>query len=230
MENHITHVLVIEDNGNDQLEISRAFEDKPEFAVTYARNAKDGERELYGKPYDIAVVDKWLPDKSGHMIILDARAAKLTLPILMLTGDGQESSIIENINGGANGYMTKPFLRGEFIARINGLVRDANRTADPLIPFGDLVFDTARDCVRKDGARLFDMPPKQARLFEALLRSRTRYVSEETLLSAGWRDEKPVKYMTVRRNVDRINECFARNGLPSVVRYVTGEGHELVCI
>lgn len=230
MKNQITHVLVIEDNKNDALEISRAFEDKPNFVVTYTQNAQEGERELYSKPYDIAVIDKWLPDKSGYKIILDARAARLMLPILMLTGDRQESSIIENINGGANGYMTKPFMHGEFIARINGLVRDANRTADQLIPFGDLVFDSGRDCVRKNGKRLFDMPRKQARLFEALLRSKTRFVSEETLLSAGWRDEKNVKYMTVRRNVDRINECFTQNNLPPVVRYVTGEGHELICI
>ena len=45
------------------------------------------------------------------------------LPILMLTGRPDRSSLVEAIAAGANDYLTKPYNRAELMARVGAMVR-----------------------------------------------------------------------------------------------------------
>ena len=47
----------------------------------------------------------------------------LEMPILMLTAKGQEEDIMLGLNLGADDYITKPFRRGELIARVSAFLR-----------------------------------------------------------------------------------------------------------
>jgi DNA-binding response OmpR family regulator len=53
------------------------------------------------------------------------RERDLEMPILMLTARGQEEDIILGLNLGADDYVTKPFRRGELIARVHAFLRRA---------------------------------------------------------------------------------------------------------
>jgi len=51
------------------------------------------------------------------LLIVVSHPANL-LPIIMLTAKNQVSDLVEGLQAGANDYLTKPFSKGELIARL----------------------------------------------------------------------------------------------------------------
>jgi len=63
-----------------------------------------------------------LPRVNGYEICRVVRERGLEMPILMLTAKGQEEDIVLGLNLGADDYATKPFRRGELIARVHAFL------------------------------------------------------------------------------------------------------------
>ena len=74
---------------------------------------------------DVIVLDWQLPGVSGLEVCRIIRAAHdgMSLPILMLTSQGDKSNVVEALAAGANDYVVKPYDMAEVIARVGTLVR-----------------------------------------------------------------------------------------------------------
>ncbi len=48
---------------------------------------------------------------------------EMSLPILMLTVQGDKTDVVEGLSAGANDYLTKPFDSAELVARCTALAR-----------------------------------------------------------------------------------------------------------
>jgi len=90
-----------------------------------AEQAYDGERAL-------ALFDKWnpslvlldvmLPDTDGWSILQHIRQQS-SCPVIMLTALGDIKSRLEGLHGGADDYISKPFVGDEVVARIQAVLR-----------------------------------------------------------------------------------------------------------
>jgi len=86
--------------------------------------ARDGEQalELAGaNAPDVIMLDVMMPILNGFQVLkrLKANPETKAMPVIMLTARGQESDIVSGIEGGASGYVVKPFSFPELIARVN---------------------------------------------------------------------------------------------------------------
>ena len=86
--------------------------------------ARDGEQalELAGAHApDVIMLDVMMPILDGFQVLkrLKANPETKAMPVIMLTARGQESDIVSGIEGGASGYVVKPFSFPELIARVN---------------------------------------------------------------------------------------------------------------
>ena len=72
---------------------------------------------------DLVVLDVMLPILSGVDVCRRARGEGMTVPIVMLTAQGDERQRVTGLDAGADDYVTKPFLLGELLARVRGLLR-----------------------------------------------------------------------------------------------------------
>jgi len=84
------------------------------------------ERVASGGPLpDVIVLDWQVPGISGLEVCRIIRASfdEMSLPVLMLTSQGDKSSVIEALAAGANDYVVKPYDMAEVIARVGTLVR-----------------------------------------------------------------------------------------------------------
>ncbi len=81
-------------------------------------------RSTHGGP-SILILDGQLPGMSGLEICRFLRSSvdEATLPILMLTVQGNKADIVEALSAGANDYLTKPYDPAELLARVGGLSR-----------------------------------------------------------------------------------------------------------
>ncbi|MDD3311602.1 response regulator transcription factor [Pseudodesulfovibrio sp.] len=87
--------------------------------------AHDGERGLKlveEREYRLVLLDVMLPDMSGFNVLSALRAASL-VPVVMLTGRGEEIDRVVGLEMGADDYVAKPFPLRELLARIRAVLR-----------------------------------------------------------------------------------------------------------
>lgn len=89
--------------------------------------------------YDIIILDLMLPDIDGYEVLRRFRAAKINTPILILSGLSGPDQKIKGLGYGADDYLTKPFNKGELIARIQAIVRRSKGHSESVIRTGKLV-------------------------------------------------------------------------------------------
>ncbi len=90
----------------------------------------DGEagcREAMGGGFDLVILDIMLPGISGIDVLRQVRR-ETDLPVLMLTGRGDELDRIIGLELGADDYLPKPCNPRELVARIHAVLRRTVRT------------------------------------------------------------------------------------------------------
>ena len=94
--------------------------------------------------YDLIILDLMLPDVNGFEVMLRLRSAKIKTPILILSGLSTVDHKIKGLGFGADDYLTKPFDRGELIARIQAIVRRSKGHSESVVRFDkvSINFDT----------------------------------------------------------------------------------------
>ena len=88
--------------------------------------------------YDIIILDLMLPDINGYEVLKRLRSAKVNTPVLILSSLSTPDEKIKGLTTGADDYLTKPFNKGELVARIRAIVRRKYDHADSIIRTGDV--------------------------------------------------------------------------------------------
>ncbi len=144
---------------------------------------------------DAILLDVMLPGMDGLDVCRTLRG-ETSVPILMLTARSEEADKVVGLEMGADDYVTKPFSMRELIARVKALLRrghagsisavtETPAEANGQLASGDLVIDTARHEVRRDGQPLH-LKPKEYDLLEYLVRNRGIGLSRDTILEKVW--------------------------------------------
>ncbi len=73
----------------------------------------------------IVVLDMGMPGMSGTEVVqaLRSRTETATLPILLMTGTGDQDSVIQGLDAGADDFVPKPVRLDELVARVNAHLR-----------------------------------------------------------------------------------------------------------
>lgn len=86
------------------------------YAVTLAADGIDGQRRALTEAVDLIVLDLMLPGRDGLEVLAAVRAAKPSLPVIILSARPRTETQIRDI--GANDYLAKPFALADLLTRI----------------------------------------------------------------------------------------------------------------
>lgn len=171
---------------------------------------------------DIVVLDLGLPDMDGKKLIRKIRARSL-IPIIVVSARDSEEEKILALDTGANDYLEKPFVIGEFLARVRTALR--NVTLDRMIAAAGLVIDTKMRTVEKKGAPI-DLTRTEYRLLVVLARHAGRPRSHEEILKALWGDARPENVGHLRVVVRQLRLKIEDNpSEPRIVLTAPGMGY-----
>jgi len=92
------------------------------FEVLLAGNGEEMNRALAQEAVDLVVLDVKLPGEDGFSLARALRSCS-KVPIIMLTGQGEEIDRVAGLELGADDYLTKPFSPRELLARIRAVLR-----------------------------------------------------------------------------------------------------------
>ena len=99
------YILLVEDDSLVRGFLKAALNGK--YKILEASECKDVIK-LLRNPIDLAIVDYILPDTNGFEVIELLRERKPKLPVIMITGYGNEDVAIHAIRSKANDYLKKP--------------------------------------------------------------------------------------------------------------------------
>src|SRR6202162_6599893 len=109
-------VLLIEDDGPIAQSIALMLKSES-FNVYTTDLGEEGVDLAKLYDYDIILLDLNLPDMSGFEVLKSLRLAKVQTPILILSGNAIVEAKVKALGFGADNYITKPFHKGEVVAR-----------------------------------------------------------------------------------------------------------------
>lgn len=101
------HILIIEDNPDHALLAKRAIERDASLKVDTVDTGKEGLRKLKSERFDLAVCDYQLPDISGLELLRQVKEEDISVPFIMLTGNGDERIAVTAMRSGAYNYVVK---------------------------------------------------------------------------------------------------------------------------
>ena len=82
--------------------------------MTSGRRPRGGRaRQLHGAPVDLVITDIEMPIMSGFALLASIKqdAALKHVPVIMVAAEARKEEIVRAIQGGASGYLVKPFAR-----------------------------------------------------------------------------------------------------------------------
>jgi two-component system cell cycle sensor histidine kinase/response regulator CckA len=124
-------VLLIEDNADDAALI-RAQLASAEFVLTSAADLRSGTAALHSGSFDVVLLDLMLPDSAGLDSITRVRHAAGQLPIVVLTGLGDEQVGVAAVQTGAEDYLIKGQVTHAMLRRSLRHAVERRRTARSL--------------------------------------------------------------------------------------------------
>ncbi|MEA2490585.1 MAG: hypothetical protein QOH21_2377 [Acidobacteriota bacterium] len=115
-------IIVIEDDRDVSLML-RLYLERVGYTVRVAESVWAGRELAREDGWDIAVLDRGLPDGDGLALCRELRTSYPHGYILMLTGCDSEEATLEGFASGADDYVGKPAQMDELLARIRAGVR-----------------------------------------------------------------------------------------------------------
>jgi DNA-binding response OmpR family regulator len=221
-------ILTIEDDSA----IRRGIVDALRFAgyqVAEAANGGDGAELALGQELDLVLLDLVLPRLGGLEVLQRIRAARPTLPVIVLTARGEENDRVAGLRLGADDYVVKPFSVKELLARVEAVLRRSpQRPLDVAalnLPEGVADFQR-RELRFRDGQRA-DLSERELELLRYLAENQGRAVSREELLENVWRissDGLPTR--TIDMHIARLREKLRDSASdPQILLTVRGKGY-----
>ena len=112
-------VLLVEDNPGDARLIRESLSDVGgnTFDLETADRLATALRRLSAGGIDAVLLDLALPDSRGRETFSKAKAQAPTVPIIVLTGLGDEALALKMVQEGAQDYVTKIDLKGSVLSR-----------------------------------------------------------------------------------------------------------------
>jgi two-component system cell cycle response regulator CtrA len=190
-------VLLVEDDTASALSIEKMLKAEG-FMCDSTDLGEDGLEigKLYD--YDVILLDLMLPDMDGYEVLRRLRTARIRTPILILSGVSEADQKVKGFKLGADDYLTKPFDRGELVARIQAVVRRSKGYSESIINTGRLSVNVDRREAKVDGKHLH-LTDKEYRIIELLSLRKGTPMTKEMFLNNlyGGMDEPEQKIIDV---------------------------------
>lgn len=215
-------VLIVEDEHKIANSIKQGLIQE-RFVVDVAYDGEEGFDLATSEKYDVIILDRMLPNKSGDDILIDLRNQKIHTPVLMLTAKGQTEDKVESLNSGADDYLTKPFAFSELIARIKALNRRPQNTLKNELKVKDLCLNTLSFEVKRGNTQI-KLSSKEFSLLEYLMRHSGKIVKKEQIMMGVWSYESDILPNSVEVYIKHLRDKL---GKPDMIQTVRGFGYKI---
>ena len=230
--------LLIVDDEADMRELLCDLVESVGWCATAVADGAAMRAQLALGDYALLLLDLRLRREDGLTLARAVRESS-TIPIIILTGKGDETDRILGLELAADDYLMKPFNPRELLARIRALLRrsSSDRPGGPSgtaalhsVHFGDWTLDRAARTLRNASGQDCPLTPSEYTLLDAFCRHANQVLTRDELLESlrGEQTESfdrtiDVLILRLRRKIEKNPTC------PQFIRTERGAGY-LFCL
>ena len=217
-------VLIVEDDPKTSSFVAKNLQQNGYSTDVAVDGAEGVEMVLTGR-YDAAVVDLTLPHLDGLAVIEAMRRDKVSTPVIVLSARRSVEDKVRCLRAGADDYIAKPFALSELLARIEAVLRRAQKSADlERIEAHGVVVDLIGRTVRRNGQKI-ELQPREFSLLELLMRNEGRALAKTHLLERLWDYNFDPQTNVVDVLVCRLRTKLDRDYEPKLIHTLRGVGY-----
>jgi two-component system OmpR family response regulator len=194
------------------------------FEVDLHETAAKGIARGMRRDLDLMILDLGLPDRDGLEVLKELRAARVHVPILVLTARDAVESRVAALDAGADDYLVKPFAFAELVARINALTRRAG--GPRWTPSSDVPLIMRDDLVVESAGKVAALSPREYALLGCLVRRRGEVVSRTEILKEAFGYDFDPGTNVIDVHLTHLRKKLT--GFPITIETVRGAGIRLM--
>lgn len=190
----------------------------------------DGEavlERLKLEQFDLIVLDIMMPKIFGTDVCREIRKTS-EIPIIMLSGKGEEFDRIMGLEIGADDYITKPFSPREVVVRIKTILKRVLPKAEKSSIFhvGKIDIDVDGYTAYVSGTKL-ELTPKEISTLAYLYQNKNKVMSRDQILNKIWGYDYFGDTRAVDTLVKRLRAKLPVSDLGFEIKTVYGVGYKL---
>ena len=117
-------VLVVDDDA-PVLELAQEFLERAGFRVLTASSDAEALRQAREQPIEVVVLDAVLPGVAGEELLRRLRSARPDVPVLLVTGFGDDATVRRFEAAGVADVLRKPYESEALIDRVSAALCEA---------------------------------------------------------------------------------------------------------
>lgn len=178
-------ILLVEDNETIVMGLRYSLEQE-NFQVISAKSVAESTEKIKQEQIDIVLLDVSLPDGNGFDICKEIKE-KQDIPVIFLTAQDEETSVVLGLDLGADDYIVKPFRTRELISRIKSVLRRYGQKEENsnIIQYKNIKIDTTSAKVYKDNEEII-FTSLEYRILLMLFTNQNKLITREQLLEKIW--------------------------------------------
>jgi two-component system response regulator CpxR len=211
--------LLIIDDDTELCQLVADYLKPMGYEVEMEHDGERGAESATAEPWAAIILDVMMPGCDGFEVLRRIRA-KSKVPVMMLTGRGEEVDRIVGLELGADDYLPKTFSSRELLARLRALLRRTGWIAEtaPQAPVKELVIGELRL-----------NPETHAVLLLSLAKAHGRVKTREQLIEEVADREWDVFDRAIDMHISTLRKKLGDDPKePRFIKTVRGYGYQLV--
>lgn len=225
----VSTVLVVEDNADLQVLVTRALEAEG-YAYVVARDGLDALQKANDVPPDVVLLDLGLPRFNGVEVCRRLRR-RSNVPIIVLTAWPDETEKVDLLELGVDQYVIKPIGMAELLARIKSVLR----RSDPHEPRevrtgrgGGLEIDADNARVLVDG-RMVRLTETEWAIFGYMSENPGEVLTDHMILRNVWGQDHAYQIHYVHTYISTLRRKLNDKASdPRYIETVHGKGYHFI--
>ena len=118
------NTIMVVDDDPDLITVLTIMLEQTDYTVRHAYSGMQLFSGLEGQKPDLIVLDLTMPHMSGLEVLdrLKANQETSSIPVILLTAQGEFEDIISGYKKGADYYITKPFTKSQLVNSIDAIL------------------------------------------------------------------------------------------------------------
>lgn len=217
-------ILVVDDESRMR-KLVKDFLVKKDYLVIEASDGEEAMDIFYrDKGISLIILDVMMPKMDGWQVCHEIRKTS-KVPIIMLTAKSEEQDELMGFELGVDEYISKPFSPKILVARVDAILRRANKLgADSIITVGNLQIDKLAHQVRVCG-NIVELSFKEFELLVYFVENKGIALSRENILNAVWSYDYFGDARTIDTHVKKLRAKLTDDA--DYIKTIWGMGYKL---
>lgn len=188
-------ILIVEDEYS-LADAVTAILKKEQYFVDAVYDGRDGLDYAMSGIYDLILLDIMLPKMNGLDVLKEIRKNNISTPVMLLTARTEIDDKIKGLDCGADDYLTKPFNKGELLARVRALTRRKGEIPSNELEFGDIILNQSTyelSC----GTLSVKLGAKEFRIMQMLMFAPKNIISKDEFIEKIWGYDSEAEYNSI---------------------------------